>query len=118
MTKRSSPLIEKKSDTKLDCMGEVVKAIDFCQQKEIFNEFLTRGLVTEKSVKCQSGKRVILKWSCEGESDRFCRDKDIGCFYFKELLARRLSLVHHSLNDGVLNCYFDTEVNTITLNNE
>jgi len=119
LTKRESPLIEYKSISKLDCMGTAVDVMKFCDEKEAANPYFTRAKVdkTTKKVICQSSRRVVLKWECESKSDRYCKDIEVGCFLFKEKLARRLKLVHQSLTDGkYLNCYFDTQVNTMDLN--
>lgn len=94
-------------------MGTTVKVVTFCDEVEASNPYFTRAFVSVKTKKvvCQSAKRVILKWQCEGNSDPYCKDIDIGCFLFKEKLARRLKLVHKSLDSGkYLNCYFDAPV--------
>ncbi len=119
MTKRNSPLIEYATITKLDCMGRKVSATDFCFQKEAANPYFARGYVEKKSRKivCQSAKRVILKWKCEGKNDKYCQDSEVGCFLFKEKLARRLKLVHNSITDKkYLNCYFDIHSEEMELN--
>lgn len=117
LTKRDSPLIERVNAGMLDCMGKKVKPISFCEKKEITNPYLTRAIVLKnRKVACKSGRRVVLKWECEGKSDRYCQDQEVGCFLFKELLASRLKLAHHSLTGGQLNCYFDTQANAIPLN--
>ena len=116
LTKRPSPLIEYKTVSKLDCMGEVLDVIAFCDKKEAANPYFTRAVVDKEkeAVKCQSAKRVIIKWQCEGKQDRYCKDVEIGCFLFKEKLARRLKIVHQSLTDEkVLNCYFGIPNNSI-----
>lgn len=120
LTKRSSPLIEYHSADMLDCMGEKKKVMPFCEEKEITNPYLTRAIVDRKNktIQCVSGKRVILKWKCEGENDKYCKDQEVGCFLFKEKLAKKLKLIHHSLTDSktVLNCYFDIQKNNLNLN--
>lgn len=115
LTHRDSPLIED-AGSKLDCMGEKVSPIEYCLQKEITNPYLTRAVISKGKVTCKSAKRVIIKWECEGKDDKYCKDVEIGCFLFKEILARRLKLAHSSLEDSVLNCYFDTQVNDIQFN--
>ncbi len=120
LTKRESPLIEKATPDTLDCMGEKKLIMPFCEEKEMTNPYLTRGLIDEKNkqVKCISGKRVIIKWQCEGDKDLYCKDIEVGCFLFKEKLARNLKLVHKSLTDNktILNCYFDTQKYQLELN--
>ncbi len=119
LTKRESPLIEYHSVNKLDCMGKVVDVGPFCDEREAANPYLSRAIVDKKKkqIICKSASRVILKWQCEGKNDKYCQDIDIGCFLLKEMLARRLKLVHKSLTDGkYLNCYFDTQKNNLELN--
>jgi hypothetical protein len=119
LTKRDSPLIAYKSVDSLDCMGKTVKVISFCDDKQVTNPYFTRAIVSnaKKQVICQSAKRVILKWECEGKEDKYCVDPEVGCFLFKERLARRLKLVHHSITDKkYLNCYFEYQNNKLNLN--
>ena len=119
LTKRSSPLIEFKSIYELDCMGTTVNITPFCDETEAANPYYSRAIVskTEKKVICQSAKRVVIKWECEGKKDRYCRDSEIGCFLFKERLAKRLKLVHQSITDKkYLNCYFDHQQNKMEHN--
>ena len=124
LTKRSSPLIEYKNIRELDCMGKAVKVVRFCDEIEAANPYFTRAIISKskKQVICQSAKRVVIKYECEGKADRYCKDVDMGCFLFKEMLARRLKLAHQSLTDNqlkdkkFLNCYFDSQVNAIELN--
>ena len=119
LTKRESPLIESAGIGTLDCMGEKVEVVKFCDEVEQANPYFTRAKVikSEKVISCLSARRVILKWECEGKKDRYCRDPDIGCFLFKEKLARRLKLVHQSLTEEkYLNCYFDTQKNEMEFN--
>lgn len=116
LVKTESPLIEKAGISQLDCMGRKVKVSKFCEQKEASNPFYTRAVVvqSERAVRCYSGKKVRVKWQCDGKQDFYCRDKELGCFYFKEQLANRLTLVHASLIYGkVLNCYFDRSVDIL-----
>lgn len=93
-------------------MGKIVKVKDFCSQKEAGNPFYTRALVFshDSTVRCYSGKKVVLKWRCEDSNDIYCQDKEIGCYYFKENLAARLSLSHASIietkKQKTLNCHF------------
>jgi hypothetical protein len=120
LTKRASPLIDFKSVSEISCMGEVKQAIDFCDHIEAKNPYFARAIVSkeDRTVRCQSSKRVILKWKCEGKLDKYCKDPDVGCFLLKEKMARRLKLAHKSLteNGKILNCYFDTQKNSLKLN--
>ncbi len=115
MTKRDSPLIEKKAANLLDCMGQSVQASKFCDEKEVANPFYTRPFInsSEKTVECKSGRRVLFKWKCEGLKDKYCEDDEKGCYLIQEKLAKRLKLIHKSLfeegKDKFLNCYFGTK---------
>jgi hypothetical protein len=60
---------------------------------------------------------VILKYKCKAENDKYCKDIEVGCFLFKEQLAKRLKITHQSkTDDGTLNCYFDVRVNMNIIN--
>ncbi len=118
LTKRKSPLIEYHSISTLDCMGDKMEISKFCDEKEAANPYYTRAIVKKnKKVECQSGKRVILKWQCEGKTDKYCQDEEVGCFLFKEKLARRLKIAHQSLSSDkkTLSCYFDNQFNSLNL---
>ena len=119
ITKRESPLIEYDSISSLDCMGKKVEVDSFCNEKEAANPYYTRAVVSkDKKVKCYSGKRVLLKWQCEGKEDKYCKDEEIGCFLMKEKLAKRLSISHQSLDKETqtLKCYFDAQYDIFNLN--
>lgn len=122
LVKRKSPLIEKAGVSKLDCMGRVVSASKFCEKQEAGNAFYTRAVVFDhdETVRCYSGKKVIVKWQCNSMNDFYCKDKEIGCYHFKENLASRLKLVHSSITKSnqkdILNCYFDKGTESLSLN--
>lgn len=109
LTKRESPLIDIQSATQLSCMGKIVNVGKFCEHKESMNDFYSRAIVDKKNkqVLCLSSSRVTVKYKCQKENDKFCSSSEEGCFYFKEKLAKKLSLVHHSLQSKRLNCYFN-----------
>ena len=115
ITKRDSPLIEKKTASLLDCMGESVEIEKFCDEKEIANAFYTRAYINsiDKTVECKSGRRVIFKWKCEGLKDKYCEDQETGCYLIQEKLAKRLKIIHKSLikegEERYLNCYFGSK---------
>lgn len=123
MAATPAPLIEKKGLTKLDCMGKTVRVSSFCEKKEASNPFYTRAVVIsyDQTVRCYSGKKVTVKWECDSQNDFFCKDKEIGCFHFKEKLASRLELVHSSIideknNKKTLNCHFRTQQDRLSIN--
>lgn len=111
LTNRNDPLIERKSISKLNCMGTVVSVAAFCEKIEAGNPYYLRAIVARDKVECLSGKRVILKYQCENLTDEYCRDAEIGCYKLKEKLAYRLKISHSSLVKEklkrVLNCYYD-----------
>jgi len=121
LTQKESPLIDYVSVSTLNCMGKKLKVAPFCDDKEAANPYYIRAVVDQKSkkVKCLSSKKVILKYKCEGEKDKFCKDPEIGCFLFKEQLAKRLKVAYQSLGEeGILNCYFDVRVNMNIVNED
>lgn len=107
MTKRKAELIEKKSISKLDCMGAEVDVGKFCYKKMAHDPYYIRGVVssTSKEIICKSAKKVILKYFCKVGSP-ICKDAELGCFMLQEKLAARLKLSHFSKNSNELNCYF------------
>ena len=119
LVKHDSPLIKEAGVSQLNCMGTKVKVKKFCDLVEQANPYYTRAKVDKvsKSVLCMSAKRVVLKWQCEGKEDKYCKDEEVGCFLFKEKLAARLKLAYSSITDNkYLNCYFDTQQNSLELN--
>jgi hypothetical protein len=113
MLKKEYPLIQVHSTSKLDCMSQLVDAGKFCDKELADDPYLVRGFVDrkDKKVKCQSGRRVIVKYDCTKGPGQYCDDSSIGCYYIKEKLARRLKVSHHSLTGNgrgkkELNCYF------------
>lgn len=94
-------------------MGKKVKVDAFCDEKEAGNPYYIRAFVDKetKQVKCQSARRVRIHYKCLKNDKKYCKDAEVGCFLFKEQLAKRLKLVHNSLgDDGILKCYFDVRV--------
>jgi len=119
LTNRESPLIDYKSVTSLNCMGKSLKVAPFCEEKEAANPYYIRAVVDKESkkVQCLSSKRVIIKYQCKSKEDTYCKDVEVGCFLFKEQLAKRLKIVHQSLTDqNILNCYFDVRVDMNIVN--
>ena len=97
-------------------MKKMIDVRKFCEKKEAANPYLTRGKVGKNSVLCQSAKRVVIKYECEGKEDKFCQDVEIGCFLIREKLAMRLKLAHRSLTqEKYLNCHFDIHSTKIEL---
>ena len=117
LTKRDSPLITFVSVTKLDCMGTIIETSKFCDEKTQDDPYYIRAVVSKenKNVICKSAKRVHIKYECEGKSDKYCQDKEIGCFLMQESLAKRLKSDHFSLIEQpngkkILNCHFAPKI--------
>lgn len=109
LTKRDSPLIDIDSISHINCMGKSLDVSVFCSDKEITNPYFTKAFISKKDKKvvCQSAKRVIVKYECSKEDfDKYCKDKELGCFLIKEKMAKRLSLAHSGLEKKILSCYF------------
>ena len=120
LTKRDSPLMTYHSISKLDCMGTIVDASEFCDSKTQEDPYYIRAVVEKKTkkVNCKSAKRVRVQYQCEGAKDKFCKDKEIGCYLFQEKLAKRLKTAHASIikEDGkrFLNCHFTPKNEDLT----
>lgn len=112
LTKRESPLITYHSISKLDCMGTIVDVSKFCDLKTQEDPYYIRAVVEKKmkKVNCKSAKRVQIKYLCESKKDKYCKDKEIGCYLFQEKLAKRLKTAHASIikegSKRFLNCHF------------
>lgn len=121
LTKRDSPLITYYSISKLDCMGEVIDASKYCDSKTQDDPYYIRAIVEKESrqVNCKSAKRVQIKYQCESIKDKFCKDKEIGCYLLQEKLAKRLKTAHASIvTNGkykILNCHFTPKNEQLTI---
>ena len=119
LTKRESPLVEFKSISKLNCMGDIKEVAPYCDFKEAANPYYIRAIVNQKrsQVECLSAKKVILKYECGDKNDRYCIDSEMGCFMLGEKLAKRLRIVHDSKTDSdkFLNCYFEPKKSSFKL---
>ncbi|MBC77210.1 MAG: hypothetical protein CME64_14460 [Halobacteriovoraceae bacterium] len=112
MIKMDAPLVEAVSVSKIECMGKLVDAIDFCDKKFTDNSQFARALAKDRKLNCQLAKRVSLSYLCKSGDDN-CKDKDIGCQKLKSRLARNLRISHSSLvsngKEKKLSCYYDSE---------
>lgn len=112
LTKRDSPLITFHSVSKLDCMGKIVDVSKFCDMHTQADPYYIRAVVekSSKQVNCKSAKRVRIKYQCDSGNDKYCKDKEIGCYLFQEKLAKRLKTAHASIiteqGRKILNCHF------------
>lgn len=117
LTKRDSPLIEVKSITYLDCMGEETRVGKYCEEALVTDPYYLRAYIDEenKKVVCQSGREVIVKYVCMLSSDKeYCDTAEIGCELLREKLAYRLKVNNASvlLNKSgkkELNCVFSPQ---------
>lgn len=101
-------LIEAKSISEIDCMGKVFPAMKFCLSKFPQEQTLTRAIVDEKSklVKCEMSESVMVSISCDQRDLKYCLDPKKGCEELRQLYAQQLEVVHFSMLDKKINCYF------------
>lgn len=115
---KTASLIESKNSTTLNCMGEDVSIVEFCEEKFKNDSDYTRAYLDKNNnqVICQKAKRVVLKYKCSRNSvSSFCIDAITGCQQIKKILAHNLDTIHKSLikrDDGSrdLNCYFENDI--------
>lgn len=99
------PLVTMHSISQVDCMSKIVDVNSFCKKMNPSDLYLIRGIVFKNKAFCQSAKRVILKYACNN-SNEYCKDSSIGCYKLKSKLAIRLDVIHSSIMDNKLNCYY------------
>ncbi len=101
-------LIEEKSPTEIDCMGKVFPVIDFCLNQFLMDKTVTRGIIDgkTKTVKCERSTSVMVSLSCDKKDLTYCFDPKKGCSELRKLYANRLDLVHFSMLEKNINCYF------------
>ncbi len=94
-------------------MGKVVKAMDFCEKEFSEDSSLARAIVSDDKLNCQMAQRINMSYLCQGSSDKFCKDKNIGCQYLKENFAHNLRIAHSALTTDekgkALSCYFTSK---------
>lgn len=105
-------LISAKSVSEIECMNKTYKAIDFCLNKFPLDKTLTRGIVDEKSKKviCESSPSIMLAISCDARDLKYCFDPKKGCDELGKIYAHRLEVVHYSMLEKNINCYFSKPV--------
>lgn len=105
-------LISAKSSNEIDCMGKVFKTMDFCIQKFPDNHSLTRAIIDEKNkmLKCESASNVTLYLSCDQRDAKLCLNPKKGCEDLQKIYAAKLEVVHQSVVDKTLNCYFSKPI--------
>ncbi len=101
-------LIEGKSLSEIDCMGKIYPVIDFCLNQFLMDKSVTRGIVDNKTqtVKCERSKSVMISLSCDREDLKYCFDPKKGCEELRKIYANRLEVVHYSILEKNINCYF------------
>lgn len=113
MLKKDYPLVSKESISKINCMGKIINAINFCSKTEVANPYLVRALVTDKELTCISSKKVNLKYKCK-KQDSLCSTSESACKKLKRKLAYRLRVDQHFLiqnekQEKIVSCYFVPE---------
>lgn len=108
MKAKSNALISSSGADEIECFNEKFKIIDFCMQKSTMLKHLTRGYAVEKEKKiyCEEAQSVMISVSCDERDMRFCFDPKKGCEMLKKIYAYRLEIVHYSMLEKNLNCYF------------
>lgn len=101
-------LIEAKSLSEIDCMGKVYPAIDFCLNQFPLDKTITRALADSKTktVKCEKSVSVMISLSCDKRDLKYCFNPQKGCEDLRKIYANRLDLVHSSMLEKNINCYF------------
>lgn len=101
-------LIEAKSLSEIDCMGKAYPAIDFCLNQFPLDKTITRALVDSKTktVKCEKSVSVMISLSCDKRDLKYCLNPQKGCEELRKIYANRLELVHYSMLEKNVNCYF------------
>jgi hypothetical protein len=108
MKAKSSALISASGVGELECFNEKFSIIDFCLKKIPTQKYLTRGYAVEKEKKvyCEEAQSVMISISCDKRDLRYCLDPRKGCEQLKKIFASRLEVVHYSMLEKNLNCYF------------
>ena len=108
MKAKSATLISASGMDELECFNQKFKIVDFCMQKAPLEKHITRGYAVEKEKKvyCEEAQSVMVSVSCDARDMHFCLDPKKGCEQLKKIYAFRLEVVHYSMLEKNLNCYF------------
>jgi hypothetical protein len=108
MNAKNATLISDVGMGEIECFNQKFKITDFCLQKDPQAKHITRGypLDKEKKVLCEEGKAVMVSVSCDERDLHFCLDPKKGCEQLQKIYAVRFEVVHYSMLDKNLNCYF------------
>ena len=112
MGSKNNELISANSLLKVDCMGKIFKAIDFCIKKLPLDMGLTRGIIDEKNKKvtCETASSITLSLSCDARNIKYCYDSHKGCEELKKIYAYQMEVVHASVLEKKINCYFSKHI--------
>lgn len=114
MGEKDPVLIQTLDLSQLDCLGKKISVTDFCLKQKDLQQNLIRAYADAKkeTVVCETADRVILSYQCE-QGDLYCAKSEEGCSRLGPVLAKKLSLYHHSLIEREekkqLSCYFFAE---------
>jgi hypothetical protein len=108
MKAKNSTLITATNSGELECLNQKISIVDFCIQKNPLAKFFTRGYAVdkEKKVYCEEGQSVMVSVSCDTRDLHYCFDPKKGCEQLQKIYANRLEVVHYSMLEKNLNCYF------------
>lgn len=127
-------VVEALGQTKIDCMGEIIETLDFCQKKQKEGPQLegtnserafTRGVIDkeEKVVYCEKAIQVQLTLKCDSRyGPLYCKDALAGCQKLKDTFAHDLNLGHKAIVTDQkiknLECYFSAVQKNISIDKE
>jgi len=116
MGSKNNELISANSLLEVDCMGKIFKAIDFCLKKLPLEKGLTRGITRaiveekNKKVTCETASSITLTISCDARNIKYCYDSHKGCEELKKIYAYQMEVVHASVLEKKINCYFSKHI--------
>ena len=108
MKAKDATLISVVLPDEMECFNQKFKIMDFCMQKIPFAKNITRGYANEKEQKiyCEEAHSVMVSIACDERDMHYCLDPKKGCDMLKKIYAYRLDVVHYSMLEKNLNCYF------------
>lgn len=108
MKAKNSTLITSNSIGEISCLDQKFNILDFCLLKNPLDKHFTRGYSVEKDKKvyCENAQSVMVSVSCDKRDMNYCLVPFKGCQQLKKIYAYRLEVVHYSMLEKNLNCYF------------
>ena len=108
MQAKTKTLISATTSGEIECFNQKFNIIDFCLKKFPTNKHITRGyaLEKEKKVYCEEAQSVMISISCDERDLHYCLDPKAGCEQLRKIYAHRLEVVHYSMLEKNLNCYY------------